>query len=284
MKIKGSTNVVGLIGNPVEHSFSPPMHNAAFKALNMDYVYVAFDVLPENLENAIRGGKALNIKGLNVTIPHKINVMEYLNEIDDVARLIGAVNTIDFKNLKGYNTDGIGAIKAIKEVMPIENKKVILAGAGGASRAISFYLAKENPEEIIILNRNTKKAENLSKDLLNSKLTDNVKSGSIDEIEKYIRDGDILVDSTPLGMYPHTEDTPIATSDMMHEDLVVNDIVYNPNETALIKEALKADAKPVYGIKMLLYQGAESFKIWTNQDPPIDVMEKALKETLNIAD
>ncbi len=284
MKIKGSTNVVGLIGNPVEHSFSPPMHNAAFKALNMDYVYVAFDVLPENLGNAIMGGKALNIKGLNVTIPHKINVMEYLNEIDDVARLIGAVNTIDFKNLKGYNTDGIGAIKAIKEVTPIENKKVILAGAGGASRAISFYLAKENPEEIIILNRNTKKAENLSKDLLNSKLTDNVKSGSIDEIEKYIRDGDILVDSTPLGMYPHTEDTPIATSDMMHEDLVVNDIVYNPNETALIKEALKADAKPVYGIKMLLYQGAESFKIWTNQEPPIDVMEKALKETLNIAD
>lgn len=284
MKIKGSTNVVGLIGNPVEHSFSPPMHNAAFKALNMDYVYVAFDVLPENLGNAIMGGKALNIKGLNVTIPHKINVMEYLNEIDDVARLIGAVNTIDFKNLKGYNTDGIGAIKAIKEVTPIENKKVILAGAGGASRAISFYLAKENPEEIIILNRNTKKAENLSKDLLNSKLTDNVKSGSIDEIEKYIRDGDILVDSTPLGMYPHTEDTPIATSDMMHEDLVVNDIVYNPNETALIKEAIKADAKPVYGIKMLLYQGAESFKIWTNQEPPIDVMEKALKETLNIAD
>lgn len=284
MKIKGSTNVVGLIGNPVEHSFSPPMHNTAFKALNMDYVYVAFDVLPENLENAIMGGKALNIKGLNVTIPHKINVMEYLNEIDDVARLIGAVNTIDFKNLKGYNTDGIGAIKAIKEVTPIENKKVILAGAGGASRAISFYLAKENPEEIIILNRNTKKAENLSKDLLNSKLTDNVKSGSIDEIEKYIKNGDILVDSTPLGMYPHIDDTPIATSDMMHEDLVVNDIVYNPNETALIKEAIKADAKPVYGIKMLLYQGAESFKIWTNQEPPIDVMEKALKETLNIAD
>lgn len=284
MKIKGSTNVVGLIGNPVEHSFSPPMHNAAFKALNMDYVYVAFDVLPENLENAIKGGNALNIKGLNVTIPHKINVMKYLNEIDEVARLIGAVNTIDFKNLKGYNTDGIGAIKAIKEVTPIENKKVILVGAGGASRAISFYLAKENPEEIIILNRNTKKAENLSKDILSSKLTDNVKSGSIDEIEKYIRDGDILVDSTPLGMYPHTEDAPIATSDMMHEDLVVNDIVYNPNETALIKEAIKADAKPVYGIKMLLYQGAESFKIWTNQEPPIDVMEKALKETLNIAD
>lgn len=284
MKIKGSTNVVGLIGNPVEHSFSPPMHNAAFKALNMDYAYVAFDVLPENLGNAIKGAEALNIKGLNVTIPHKINVMDYLNEIDEVARLIGAVNTIDFKKLKGYNTDGIGAIKAIKEVTAIENKKVVLAGAGGASRAISFYLAKENPEEIIILNRNTKRAENLANDVLSSKLTDNVKSGPIDEIGKHINDADILVDSTPLGMYPHADDDPIATSDMFHEDMVVNDIVYNPNETALLKEAINAGAKPVYGIKMLLYQGAESFRIWTGQEPPIDVMEKALKETLNIAD
>lgn len=284
MKIKGSTNVVGLIGNPVEHSFSPPMHNAAFKALNMDYAYVAFDVLPENLENAIKGAESLNIKGLNVTIPHKIKVMNYLNEIDDVARLIGAVNTIDFKNLKGYNTDGIGAIKAIKEVTDIKNKKVVLTGAGGASRAISFYLAHEHPEEIVILNRNTKKAENLVEDILKSKLISNVKSGSVNEIEKHIKDADILVDSTPLGMYPHSDDAPIATSEMIHEDLVVNDIVYNPNETALLKETIKAGAKPVYGIKMLLYQGAESFRIWTNQEPPIDIMEKALKETLNIVD
>ncbi|MDO5847966.1 MAG: shikimate dehydrogenase [Methanobrevibacter sp.] len=284
MTIKGSTSVVGLIGNPVEHSFSPPMHNAAFKALGMDYVYVAFDVLPENVGNAIKGAESLNIKGFNVTIPHKIEVMKHLNEIDDVARLIGAVNTIDFKNLKGYNTDGIGAIKAINEATDIKDKKVVLAGAGGAARAIAFYLAKENPEEIVILNRNTEKSDNLAHDVAKSKLTDNVTSDSINAIEKYLRDADILVDSTPLGMYPHVDDAPIATADMMHEDLVVNDIVYNPNETVLLKEAIKAGATPVYGIKMLLYQGAESFKIWTGQEPPIDVMEKALKETLNIAD
>ena len=281
MKIQGSTSVVGLIGNPVTHSFSPPMHNAAFKKLGLDYVYVPFDVLPENLENAIKGGSSLNIKGLNVTIPHKIQVMNYLDEIDEIAQLIGAVNTIDFKTLKGYNTDGIGAIKAIGEVTSIKNKKVVLAGAGGAARAISFYLAKEKPEEIVILNRDVKKASKLSKDIIESKLTTNVKSDSIEEISKYLADADILINSTPLGMYPHIDDTPIANAKIMHEDLVVNDIVYNPNETVLIKEAIKAGATPVYGIKMLLYQGAESFKIWTGQEPPIDVMEKALKETLN---
>lgn len=284
MKIKGSTNVVGLIGNPVEHSFSPPMHNAAFDALGLDYAYVAFDVLPENLGDAIRGADSLNIKGFNVTIPHKINVMQYLNEIDEVAKLIGAVNTIDFKTMKGYNTDGIGAIKAIREVTDIKDKKVVLAGAGGASRAISFYLAKEQPEEIVILNRNTKKAENLATDVSNSKLADDVCGDSIDKIESYLNDCDILIDSTPLGMYPHVDNSPIATAEMMHEDLVVNDIVYNPNETVLLKEAIKAGANPVYGIKMLLYQGAESFRIWTGQEPPVDVMEKALKETLNIND
>ena len=139
MKIKGSTNIVGLIGHPVEHSFSPPMHNAAFDELGMNYAYIAFDVNPDNLKSAINGAKALNIKGFNVTIPHKIEVMQYLDELDDVARLIGAVNTIDFKNLKGYNTDGIGAVRAIEEVSSIKDKDVIVAGAGGASRAISFY-------------------------------------------------------------------------------------------------------------------------------------------------
>ncbi len=124
----------------------------------------------------------------------------------------------------------------------------------------------------------------MAKDVSNSKLTDNVHGDSIDKIENYLKDCDILIDSTPLGMYPHVDDNPIATADMMHEDLVVNDIVYNPNETVLLKEAIKAGAQPVYGIKMLLYQGAESFKIWTGQEPPIDVMENALKETLNIND
>ena len=284
MNIKGSTSVVGLIGDPVEHSFSPPMHNAAFKELNMDYVYVPFNVKDANLESAIKGADSLNIKGFNVTIPHKINVMKYLKELDPIAELIGAVNTIDFRNLKGYNTDGIGCIRAIEEVTGIKDKNVVLAGAGGAARAIAFYLAKGNVSSLNILNRNENKAKNLSKDVEDSKLLDDVNYGSINDIDKYLKDADILIDTTPIGMDPNVNDKPIATADMFHEDLVVNDIVYNPNETVLLKEAIKANAKVVYGIKMLLYQGVESFKIWTGREPPVDVMEKALKETLNIAD
>ncbi len=282
MKIKGSTNIVGLIGHPVEHSFSPPMHNAAFDALNMDYAYVAFDVNPNDLKSAIEGAESLNIKGFNVTIPHKVDVMQYLDELDEVARLIGAVNTIDFKNLKGYNTDGIGAVKAIEEVTSIKNKNVVVAGAGGASRAISFYIAKYGAESLTILNRNEAKAESLASDVSDSGLIGEVASDSINAIGNYMESADVLIDATPLGMHPNINDEPIVKADMMDEDLVVFDAVYNPNETVLIKEAIKANAKPVYGIKMLLYQGAESFKIWTGKTAPIDVMEKALRNTLNL--
>lgn len=277
--ITGSTNIAGLIGHPVEHSFSPPMHNAAFNALNMDWTYVAFDVEPSNLKSAIDGARSLNIKGLNVTIPHKIEVMKYLDEIDEVARLIGAVNTIDFRNMKGYNTDGIGAVKAIEEVTSIKNKNVVVAGAGGASRAISFYIAKYGAESITILNRNVDKASNLAKDI---NLIDDVRADSISQINDYVREADILIDTTPVGMHPNVDADAIVGADDMHEDLVVFDAVYNPNETSLIKQAIKANAKPVYGIKMLLYQGAESFKIWTGQNPPVDVMEEALRKTLNL--
>ncbi|WP_346676247.1 shikimate dehydrogenase [Methanobrevibacter woesei] len=280
--IKGSTKVVGLIGEPVEHSFSPPMHNEAFKTLGLDYVYAPFNVSPDNLKSAIEGANSLNIQGLNVTIPHKINVIKYLNELDPIAELIGAVNTIDFKNLKGYNTDGIGCIRAIEEVTKIKDKNIVVAGAGGAARAIVFYLAKYGAEEVNILNRNLKKAENLANDLLASNLISNVNSSDISEISKFISDADILIDTTPIGMHPNVSDEPIVKAADIHEELVVNDIVYNPNETVLLKEAIKANAKVVYGIKMLLYQGAESFKIWTGREAPIDVMEAKLKETLNV--
>ena len=282
MDIKGSTNIVGLIGHPVEHSFSPPMHNAAFEALEMDYVYVAFDVDPLNLKSAIDGAKSLNIKGFNVTIPHKIEVMKHLDEIDEVAALIGAVNTIDFKDMKGYNTDGIGAVKAIEEVTSIKNRNVVVAGAGGASRAISFYIAKYGADSLTILNRNVEKADNLAKDVSNSNLINDVKSDSMSEINSHVTDADILIDTTPVGMHPNVDDEPIVLADNMHDDLVVFDAVYNPNDTVLIKEAVKAGAKPVYGIKMLLYQGAESFRIWTGRDAPVDVMEDALRKTLGL--
>ena len=282
MNIKGSTNIVGLIGHPVEHSFSPPMHNAAFNELNMDYAYVAFDVEPQNLKSAIDGAKSLGIKGLNVTIPHKIEVMKYLDGIDEVAALIGAVNTIDFKDMKGYNTDGIGAVRAIEEVTSIKDKNVVIAGAGGASRAISFYIAKYGASELTILNRNVEKAQKLAGDVADSGLIGDVKADSISEIASYLKDADILINTTPVGMHPNVNDEPIASADDMHGNLVVFDAVYNPNETVLLKETIKAGAKPVYGIKMLLYQGAESFRIWTDVDAPVDAMEDALRKTIDL--
>ena len=189
---------------------------------------------------------------------------------------------IDFKEMKGYNTDGIGCIKAIGEVTSIKDKNIVVAGAGGASRAISFYLARENPQSIHILNRDINKAKSLAEDVKNSKLTDNVDFDSIDKIVGYVSDADILIDTTPVGMSPHVNDEAIVKAEDMHSDLVVNDIVYNPNETVLLSEAIKAGATPVYGIKMLLYQGAESFEIWTGEKAPVDVMEKTLRKTLDL--
>lgn len=273
MIINGNTKIVGLIGHPVEHTFSPQMHNAAFSKLKMNYIYAAFNVKPENLEKAIKNAEALDIKGFNVTIPHKINVIPYLNDIDETARQIGAVNTIDFKNLKGYNTDGIGAVKAIEEITKVKNKNILIAGAGGASRAIAFYLKKNNVNEITILNRNIQKAQNLADEL-------EATSDSITRINQHMENADILINTTPIGMHPNINDTPITSAEYMHEELVVFDAVYNPNKTQLLKEAIKAGAKPVYGIKMLLYQGAESFRIWTGKKAPIKTMEKTLKKTL----
>ena len=160
------------------------------------------------------------------------------------------------------------------------DKNIVVAGAGGASRAISFYLAKFGASSITILNRNVNKAQSLASDVLKSDLIGDVSSDPISEIRNYLKDCDILVDTTPLGMDPHIDDEPIAKAEDMHEGLVVFDAVYNPNETVLIKEAIKAGAEPVYGIKMLLYQGAESFRIWTGRDAPIDVMQEALNEYL----
>lgn len=278
--IDGNTKVVGLIGNPVEHSFSPLMHNAAFKELNLNYVYIPFKVEDNKLPNVISGADSLNIQGLNVTIPHKINIMKYLDNLDPIAKLIGAINTIDFNEMKGYNTDGIGALKAIEEVTNIKNKKLVIAGAGGASRAISFQFANTNLEDIVIINRNLNKAQSLSEDVNNSNLNVTTRYNDLNNLASELETGDIFIDTTSIGMSPNLNDKPIATFDMLHEDLIVNDIVYNPIETVLIKEARKANAQTVSGLKMLIYQGAESFKIWTKRDAPIATMEEAILKHL----
>lgn len=279
--ITGKTKLVGLMGDPVEHSLSPPMHNAAFKYFDLDYVYVPFHVKKEYLKEALEGARYLAIKGLNVTIPHKTDVIKYLDVLDDAAELIGAVNTIKFDDVvKGYNTDGLGAVRSIEEVTPVKGKKIVILGAGGAARAISFQSVLSGAGSVIIANRTLEKSLMLKENLVDKLNADADAIGLGEELKTELKDTDVLINTTPIGMYPNIHQKPLVTSDMMHEGLVVNDIVYNPLETGLLKEAKKAGAQTVSGVKMLIYQGIEAFKIWTGVEPPVEVFEAALAEVL----
>ena len=300
--VDGKTQVLGVIGDPIEHTFSPAMHNAGLNELGLNYIYLPFHVKDDMLGECIQGAKAMGIKGLNVTIPHKSNVIKHLDDIDSVASMIGAVNTIQFiydednessnqdnginVRTKGFNTDGYGCVRAIEEKTSIKDKKVSITGAGGAARAVAFQIANSGIDELSILNRNLSKAQSLANDLkinLESIGIDiSINAYDLEELKRELSDSDIFIDTTPIGMYPNVDDKPVASADMLHEDLLVNDIVYTPMKTSLIREAELANAEVVYGYKMLLYQGIRSFEIWLGREAPADVMENALLDVLGI--
>ncbi|MBP1910348.1 shikimate dehydrogenase [Methanolobus bombayensis] len=266
--------VFGVFGDPIAHSKSPDMHNAAFRELGMECTYHAFRVSPGNLKDALLGAKAMGFGGVNLTVPLKQEALKIV-DADPLAESIGAINTVDFKNgMTGHNTDGIGAKRAIEEHdVKIKGSSVLIVGAGGAARAIAFQFARDGAN-ITIANRTEQKARDLSMEVSCVGLATGC---GIDNIKDLIDDCDILVNCTTLGMKPNTEGT-IATSRDMHKDLTVFDIVYNPLETKLLKEAKEAGAKAITGEMMLVYQGAEAFKIWTGVEPPIEVMKKAVLE------
>jgi len=283
MEISGGTRVCGIIGDPIEHSLSPVMHNASFQELKLDFVYIPFRVKQNELREAILGARSLNIHGLNVTMPHKNAVIKYLDEIDPTARLIGAVNTIlnDKGRLIGYNTDGAGALKALKENgVGLDVKKLLLLGAGGAGKAIAFYAAQE-VEELKILNRTPQKAKELAEVLhkkYRKKIDGNQLSAKI--IKEELEDANILINATSVGMHPDV-DRSLVDPSWLRPELCVMDIVYNPIETKLAKDAKLIGAKVVSGIEMLVYQGATSFEIWTNHQAPIKVMKEAILNKLS---
>lgn len=280
--ITGKTKVVGVIGHPIEHSMSPPMHNNAYKQLGMDYVYVAFHVLPENIGDLIKSCKTLNIIGLNVTIPHKTSIIKYLDEIDDTAEKIGAVNTIQFKNgvAKGYNTDGIGAIKSIQEHIGLKDKKVLIIGAGGASKAISFTLINENIKSLVIANRTKENALNLIENITGQSDFKEIHYSTIEDAGKIIKDVDIIINTTPIGMYPKHEVEPPIKTDNITDKHVVLDIIYNPLETTLLKQAKLNGAKTINGTSMLINQGLVSFEIFTGFGASYESFEEALLDQL----
>ncbi|VVB84610.1 Shikimate dehydrogenase (NADP(+)) [uncultured archaeon] len=266
----------GVLGNPVSHSLSPVMHNAAFKALGMDCEYHAFRVSTENLEKALNGASALGFGGLNLTIPLKEKALDIVKPTE-LAKQIGAVNTVDFKaGMVGHNTDGIGAKMALSHAgIVIRGKNVLLLGAGGAARAIAFQLAKDGAN-VTIANRAIERAEVLARDVIK---VGKANASGFDGLYELINNSDILINSTSVGMHPKISET-LVTSDMMHKDLAVFDIVYNPQNTMLLREAKKAGATTIDGVMMLVFQGAEAFRIWTGKTPPVDVMEKAVREKL----
>jgi len=283
MAISGKTRVCGVIGDPIEHTLSPAIHNAAFNHLNLDFVFLAFRVKAADLENAIQGMRGLGIHGLNVTMPHKSTVISFLDEVDPTVKFLGSANTIlnNEGRLSGFNTDGVGALKALRENgVELSEKKVLLLGAGGAAKAIAFSLAEE-VGGLVVLNRTPGKAKELAA-VLGQRFGKKVVGGplSSDTIQKNLRDSDILINATKVGMHPHESQTMVEPQ-WLRSDLTVMDIVYNPIETRLAKDAKAVGAKVINGVEMLIYQGAVSFELWTSRSAPIEVMRRAALNKLS---
>ncbi len=263
-----------IIGDPVAHSLSPLIHSAAYKALGIDnqYDYAAREVKPAELADFMKEVRASGIRGVSCTAPHKVAIMEYLDEINDMARKIGAVNTVvnEKGRLKGYNTDWLGAVLPLEELAPLKGKKIALLGAGGAARAIAYGLTKKGAE-LTIYNRTPEKARDIARDF-------GVASASLEDAAG-IKDADIIINATSVGMEPDIHDTPLA-KEFISGGQIVFDSIYSPYETRLLREAQEQGAQVVHGTEMLLQQAFAQFKLYTGYGAPEDAMRTALKEVL----
>lgn len=276
--ITGHTRLTALLGSPVAHSISPLMHNEAFQLLDLDYTYLCFEVNEETLPAAVDGLKACGIRGFNLTMPNKNKIVELLDELSPAARLIGAVNTVvnDDGHLIGYNTDGVGYMQAVKDAgYDITGKTITIMGAGGAATAICAQAALDGVEKIHIFARETsrfwdrtqKLAENINSTLpCKAVLHENKDTAALAQA---ISESALLLNATSVGMAPNTEGTIIEDTSLYHPDLIVSDVIYNPRETRFLKEAREAGCHTFNGMYMLLYQGAEAFRLWTGKEMPV---------------
>lgn len=271
--IDARTELYGVIGNPVHHSLSPVIHNRAFKQIGWNAVYLAFEV--KDLEEALRGIRGLEVRGVSVTIPFKTAVVPLLDEVEGLARKIGAVNTIVNRagKLIGYNTDCDGALEALEEKTSLRGKKIILVGAGGAARAIGFGL-KERQCHLIVVNR-SKKGERLSKKLGCQYLP----LSSLARMRAGELEADVIINATSLGMYPRDGETPIPKG-LLQKGMTVMDIVYQPLRTRLLREAKQRGCITVNGLEMLMRQAAAQFEMWTGRRLEIGQIKRALLRTL----
>ncbi len=281
--ISGKTKIYGIFGYPVEHTFSPGMHNAAFKKLGMDACYVPFAVHPGRLVDAAKALVPLGLCGLNITVPHKEKIIPYLDDLSEEARLIGAVNTIEVKDgrLIGHNTDGRGFLRSLKEQAKFNprGEKFLFIGSGGAARAVGFSLALAGAEKIIICDIDTQKAGLLAQDI---KEKTGVDTGTIDReaLAAYAAGIGCLINATPLGL-KRSDPLPLP-GDCIHKHHLVCDLVYNPPETPFLRAAKARKAKRLAGLGMLLFQGVIAFEIWTGKKAPVSVMKSALMRQIGI--
>jgi len=280
MDINIHTQLCGVIGNPVEHSLSPAIHNAAFQKLGLNFVYLAFRV--EAIGDAIKGLRALgNFRGASVTIPHKVTSLPFLDSIEPTARHIGAINTIVAAGgiLIGHNTDAIGALRALRDgKVALKGQKVVMLGSGGAARAIAFALVAEaGIDRLTILGIDEQERTALARDL-QSKTGMAVQESSLDEstLQNILPDTHVLIHCTPMGMLPKVCETSVPAT-LLHAGLTVMDIVYNPRDTQLLKDAKAAGCRTIPGLEMFLHQAAAQFELWTNQAAPVDVMRSVLE-------
>ena len=284
-QIHGDTRVVGVFGYPVAHSLSPAMHNAAFAALRLSYIYIPFPVSPDALGSAIRSLPALGIVGVNLTIPHKEHVLPFLDAITEEAREVGAVNTVHCVEgrLIGDNTDGRGFYEPLRELgLSLRGKSVVVLGAGGAARSVVFRLLREGAY-VILTNRTPERAARLAQDAANAGYGAQVRvvHGEAEgELRNAIAGAELLVHTTRVGMHPEKDALPPVPLEAFHPNLLVYDLVYNPVDTRLIQEAQSRGCRTLTGVKMLVYQGAAAFERWTGVWPPTAVMEAAVLEGL----
>lgn len=268
-----------VIGDPIAHSMSPAMHNDLFEVYGIDAHYHALHVQKDDLAHAIEGLRAIGISGFNVTVPHKVSVMPLLDEIDPLAKSIGAVNTVKNENghLVGYNTDGSGYFKGLAQEVPsLTDKRVLLVGSGGAARAIYFTMAYEGVKYIDITNRTIEKAESLSKDCPYDVTTAVL---SLQEAEESLDKYDIIIQTTSIGMAPNIESKPLSLHNL-RDNAFVSDIIYNPLETKLLRSAAEKGATIQNGLKMFVFQGALAFEKWTGIFPDVERMKNKVEELL----
>ena len=270
MKLSAKTKICLIIGDPVEHSLSPAMHNAGYEALGIDnqFVFLGAKVKIGDIETVVDAMRKMGIHGLTCTIPHKVAVMKYLDEIDETAKKIGAVNTVLNKQGKliGFNTDWQGVVIPLEKITTLPGKKAAVLGAGGAARAVVYGLLKRGAK-VKVFNRTKEKAVKLAKEF-------NCLSGDLNNQEE-IKNFDIIINTTSVGMKPLEKETPIPT-EFISARQIVFDIVYVPFETKLLREAKKKGAKIIHGIEMLLHQGTAQFEIYTGHKAPEDIMRRVL--------